>query len=93
MLCNQLHNPTLGVPAGAIGSGLAAGLLILLVITSTLVILLYVLRQYRLKHSKADPAMADDIQMTQREQEQICFRFLCHTRATESIQKGSCKTR
>ena len=52
----------LGIAAGVIGGGLVAGLVL---ITTALLILLYAIRWYRLKHSKADPAMADDIQMTQ----------------------------
>ena len=37
----------------------------LVLITTALLILLYAMRRYRLKHSKDDPVMADDIQMTQ----------------------------
>ena len=37
----------------------------LVVIAVTLTTILCAIRWYRLKHSKADPAMADNIQMTQ----------------------------
>ena len=37
----------------------------LVLITTVLLMLLCAIRWYRLKHGKADPAMADDIQMTQ----------------------------
>ena len=66
--------------AAAIGGGLAVGVVIVLITSAT--ILLCVVRRCRLKHTKGNSAIADDIQMTQNDLYMIAAKVQQHSDST-----------